>query len=186
MAQLQLSDRPFKPRRQGRASSVVRGRRNLPSRGHLALSPRKCNSNLCTMGPIAASAGRRTSRGLALNACSASVSTSTRIRHGASRFRAFQLTSPDHDLVAYDRCEACMAAPRAWAAHDRAHHFFPVIHPGDLGDYHIVKTGAPAGPIHHGITCDGCKQNIVGAWHRCLVCDGVYSTWSTGSVDTEC
>ena len=99
------------------------------------------------------------------------------LRNSVSRTRAFELTVPDHGLAAYDRCEACMAAPRAWAAHDRAHHFFPIINPGDLGDYHIVRTGAPAGPIHHGITCDGCKQNIVGAWHRCLVCDGVYMVY---------
>ena len=96
------------------------------------------------------------------------------LRNSAFRTRAFELTAPDYGLVAYDRCEACMAAPRAWAAHDRAHHFFPIVHSGDLVDYNLVKTGAPGGPIPHGISCNGCQKRIVGAWHRCLVCDGVY------------
>ncbi|RPD54843.1 hypothetical protein L226DRAFT_493595 [Lentinus tigrinus ALCF2SS1-7] len=75
----------------------------------------------------------------------------------------------------YDRCEFCMAAPRAWDAHDRSHHFFPIHYPDNVADYNLVKSAPSVPPgrvIHHGISCDGCgKKNIEGTWHRCLVCE---------------
>ncbi|RPD79617.1 hypothetical protein L226DRAFT_531379 [Lentinus tigrinus ALCF2SS1-7] len=77
--------------------------------------------------------------------------------------------------ISYDRCESCMAAPRAWDAHDRSHHFFPIHHPDNLADYNLVKSAPSVTPgrlIHQGINCDGCgKKDIEGTWHRCLVCD---------------
>ncbi|KAI0687748.1 hypothetical protein C8T65DRAFT_746966 [Cerioporus squamosus] len=70
----------------------------------------------------------------------------------------------------YDRCESCMAAPRAWLAHDRAHQFFPIHHPGDLSDYNAIL--AQTRVVHHGTSCDGCSKNdIQGTRHRCLACE---------------
>ncbi|KAI0750060.1 hypothetical protein C8Q80DRAFT_1165924 [Daedaleopsis nitida] len=76
--------------------------------------------------------------------------------------------------AAHDRCSACMASPKAWAAHNPDHQFFPITASGSLGDYNVVKNAASAAKAkttHPSITCDGCnKKDIEGVRHKCLQC----------------
>ncbi|CDO73092.1 hypothetical protein BN946_scf185007.g146 [Trametes cinnabarina] len=73
----------------------------------------------------------------------------------------------------YDLCEACMASPNAWAAHDSKHAFFPIHSTEDFVDFCVVKDKRQRSQlVHKGITCNACQtKNISGIRHKCLQCD---------------
>ena len=81
-------------------------------------------------------------------------------------------------LTDYDLCEVCIASPAKRTQHNPNHVFFPMTTPYDRHDYDQARARAHPERIRHdGVRCDGCNSNpIAGIRHRCLDCEGAFST----------
>ncbi|GBE77445.1 hypothetical protein SCP_0103200 [Sparassis crispa] len=72
------------------------------------------------------------------------------------------------DCKDYDLCSACMSSPDARGRHSVQHAFFPIDTPCNFGPY--ARARAERHPIHPGMVCDACDEDISGVRFKCLDC----------------
>lgn len=74
--------------------------------------------------------------------------------------------------IDFDFCDKCLANAALREHHGFDHQFYPITKPNDLTGYERAHATVAHPPTSiHRAFCDGCDKRIVGARHKCLVCE---------------